>query len=631
MPRTYQSGEPGWDKLKERAGEDDYPPSRTTTATSGDEEAAGCELTTPSLLQAALGYADRGWPVLPLYGVRDEGCSCGATDCTAAGKHPAIASGTDHTAASTDHEVIAGWFRNQPDRNVGLVTGARSDLIVIDVDVPGPNGGANGLATLAELDQRHGALPKTRTHLSGGGGHHLLFRHPGGGRIPSRAGSLGPGVDVKADGGYVVAPPSSHASGNTYKLTHDRELAKLPAAWLTLLRGRPSEPAAAAAHAATPIPEGTRNVTLTRLAGSIRRAGFSEQAIAAALLETNQERCRPPLQEPEVRLIAKSIAKKPPAEPEPPIEPVRLEAMTAREVCALPDPPDSDQLLGELVLRRQRLVLGAHTGEGKTTMALAIVQAVVGAEAFLDWSGAGDRRALVIDAEQGLRSIKRRLHESGLAESDAVDYVRVPDGLTLDRDPQHAAAVEGLLEAGEYDLVLADPLYKLHAGDSNAERDAVDLMRRLDAWREHYGFALVLPVHCRKPIPGTKFTIHDLFGSTAYVRGAEVVLGLQRVSDGYARLHFLKDRDGDLPIGAAWRLLFDRDSGFTRDPNDGEKETSQDRVRQALQDEPHLTIDELTKRTAYAERTVRGALKKLGADSDHSKPAHWWLPDPDNQ
>jgi len=45
-----------------------------------------------------------------------------------------------------------------------------------------------------------------------------------------------------------------------------------------------------------------------------------------------------------------------------------------------------------------------------------------------------------------------------------------------------------------------------------------------------------------------KFSVHDLFGSSAYVRGAEVVLGLRRVSDGYAKLHFLKDRDGDLPI-----------------------------------------------------------------------------------
>jgi hypothetical protein len=72
----------------------------------------------------------------------------------------------------------------------------------------------------------------------------------------------------------------------------------------------------------------------------------------------------------------------------------------------------------------------------------------------------------------------------------------------------------------------------------------------------------LLPVHCRKPVPGMKFSVHDLFGSSAYVRGAEVVLGLRRVSDGYAKLHFLKDRDGDLPISTAWGLLFDQEEGF---------------------------------------------------------------------
>lgn len=161
-------------------------------------------------------------------------------------------------------------------------------------------------------------------------------------------------------------------------------------------------------------------------------------------------------------------------------------------------------------------------------------------------------------------------------------------------------------------MVVADPLYKLHQGDSNDEREAVDLMRRFDGWRERFRFALVLPVHCRKPVPGTKFSIHDLFGSSAYVRGAEVVLGLQRVSDGYAKLHFLKDRDGDLPIGVAWGLLFDREEGFRRDPKDGEpRETALDKVRELLTVDPTLTPKQLEQASGYKERTIRDALRKL--------------------
>lgn len=245
-----------------------------------------------------------------------------------------------------------------------------------------------------------------------------------------------------------------------------------------------------------------------------------------------------------------------------------LEVLSARELYSSPDPPEEERLLGPLLLRGQRLVLGAHTGECKTSMALQIVRALTEKTAFLDWQGAGGR-VLVLDAEQGLRTVKRRLREVGLHESDDVDYVRVPEGLALDSDERHVAEVEQAFVRGGYALVVADPLYKLHTGDSNDEREAVDLMRRFDGWRERFGFALLLPVHCRKPVPGMKFSIHDLFGSSAYVRGAEVGLGLRRVSDGYAKLHFLKDRDGDLPISTAWGLLFDQEGGFRRDPSDG--------------------------------------------------------------
>jgi hypothetical protein len=271
-----------------------------------------------------------------------------------------------------------------------------------------------------------------------------------------------------------------------------------------------------------------------------------------------------------------------------------LEVLSARELCALPDPPEDEQVLGQLLRRGQRLVLGAHTGEGKTSMALQIVRASTAKGEFLDWRGCGGR-VLVLDAEQGLRTVKRRLREAGLDECGDVDYVRVPDGLALDSDERDVAEAEQVLEQGNYTLVVADPLYKLHTGDSNAEREAVDLMRRFDGWRERFGFALLLPVHCRKPVPGMKFSIHDLFGSSAYVRGAEVVLGLRRVSDGYAKLHFLKDRDGDLPIGASWGLLFDQEEGFRRDPNDGVVRDLREELLELLADGEWWTPNELRK------------------------------------
>jgi hypothetical protein len=300
-------------------------------------------------------------------------------------------------------------------------------------------------------------------------------------------------------------------------------------------------------------------------------------------------------------------------EPEPafsslrPVSDEALEVLTAAEVYQLPDPPGSGELLGSLVVRGQRVILGGHTGEGKTTAKLAIVRAIATKSRFLDWTGAGGR-ALVIDAEQGLKTIKRRLREAGLSDCPEVDYVRVPDGLALDSDPHHVAEVERILAAGGYAVVAADPLYKLHAGDSNDEREAVKLMRRFDGWREQFGFALVLPVHCRKPIPGSKFSIHDIFGSSAYVRGAEVVLGLQRVSNGLSRLHFLKDRDGDLPIGDKWELLFDQANGYRRKPDEPERDLAAD-VETFLRGVPCAPVEEIREAVEARAQSVREVLR----------------------
>lgn len=190
-------------------------------------------------LEAALAYAARGWPVLPLHTPAPGGaCSCSRSTCSSAGKHPRITTGTDHATASVDAEQIRAWWDRWPEANVGIVTGARGGLVVLDRD---PRNGGDD--SIRQLEREHGELPPTAVSLTGGGGTHSLFVHPGG---DIRIKAIAPGLDIKADGGLIVAPPSRHASGRRYEWelsSHpdDVPVATLPNWLLAMIRPK-SEP-----------------------------------------------------------------------------------------------------------------------------------------------------------------------------------------------------------------------------------------------------------------------------------------------------------------------------------------------------------------------------------------------------
>ena len=179
---------------------------------------------------------------------------------------------------------------------VGIVTGPLSGVLVLDVD--GPQGEA-------ELRKHgHPATPMVRT---AGGGLHLYFKHPD---QEVRTGiRVAPSLDVKASGGYVVAPPSVGPNGRPYEWVVSPEEAELadPPEWLMRLLA-PHERKGPAPPVGEQIPEGQRNKTLASIAGTMRRRGMGEAEILAALRETNTLRCSPPLQAEEVEKIAASVA-----------------------------------------------------------------------------------------------------------------------------------------------------------------------------------------------------------------------------------------------------------------------------------------------------------------------------------
>src|SRR5690606_27099871 len=129
------------------------------------------------------------------------GCSCGDPACPSPGKHPLTRRGVHD--ASLDAETVKAWWRRWPDANVAIAAG--DGLVVLDVDVR--NGGD---ASLTELERDYGEI-RTLTARTGGGGLHLYFR----GDLPQKL-VFRDGLDLKAAGGYVIAPPSQHTSGRRY-------------------------------------------------------------------------------------------------------------------------------------------------------------------------------------------------------------------------------------------------------------------------------------------------------------------------------------------------------------------------------------------------------------------------------
>jgi hypothetical protein len=245
-----------------------------------------------ALAEAAFSCIGRRWAVLPL---------------RPNGKEPLTRQGVKD--ATTDEATVRRWWAQWPRANLGVATGGVSGLVVLDVD---PRSG--GDESLHDLEARHGPLPETVTALMGGGGAHYYFAAPPGMVIRSR--QLAPGLDLKAEGGYVVAPPSVHPSGRPYEweVAHSPDevpLAPLPD-WLLELAQDGRSPDRYDAFDGQPISEGHRHNHLVSLAGKLRADGLSPEAIEAALLEENARRCDPPLPEEEVRRIARSMIAYPP-------------------------------------------------------------------------------------------------------------------------------------------------------------------------------------------------------------------------------------------------------------------------------------------------------------------------------
>ena len=221
------------------------------------------------MLNTALEYAARGWPVFPVHGIKHGKCTCRKPNCTSSGKHPLTRHGLKD--ATTDKAIISQWWSKWSYANIGIVTGKVSRLVVLDIDTD--KGGYESLQDLIDLHER---LPKTLSQITGSGGKHYLFKYPDE-QVGNSVSKLGKGIDIRGDGGYIVAAPSNHISGGSYAWQselNETELADIPE-WLLILLStdKPTDKN----KNSDIVSEGNRNNYLMSKGGILRKEGRKEK------------------------------------------------------------------------------------------------------------------------------------------------------------------------------------------------------------------------------------------------------------------------------------------------------------------------------------------------------------------
>lgn len=447
------------------------------------------------MLQAALWYADLGYPVFP---------------CAPGQKIPLTGHGL--LDATTDAERIEQWWTRQPDANVAIRT---DGLVAIDID------GAEN-PWLADEPKKLHELACAPTSLTPRGGRQHLFRQPEGRAWRNTAGQIAPHVDTRADGGYICVTPSV-VNGKPYRWTDAQSLhippeqLPEPPAWLTALLDAASAssrtPASPCDAHGNAIPQGQRNATLARLAGTMRRVGMSRTEILAALLRVNIERCHPPLDQREVERVAASIASYAPNA----VSVALVENHFAQDFAGTPEarPLTVGELLRQCPMLRPPVIMGLlRQGEtmnliappktGKSWLVLALAMAVASGRLWLDTFETVTGRVLIIDNELHRETIAHRVPQVAAALGVSMDKIRerieVQSQRGRLRDILSMAAYFDTLESGRYALVILDAMYRFMpvGTDENDNGTMASIYNHIDAFADRLGCCFVIVHHTTK-------------------------------------------------------------------------------------------------------------------------------------
>lgn len=453
--------------------------------------------TKASLLDWALAYAAIGFWIFPVHSIRAGRCSCRNPKCTRKGKHPLTKNGFKD--ATLDEATIRAWWATWQDANIGCATGA-SGLVGIDID---PRHG--GDESWRDLKPDKVSL-ETAIALTGGGGNHIVYKEGENAPIPTYVADqvsapLGPGIDVRARGGYLILPPSSHESGNEYaweQSPFDHPPLFLPT-WLEeRLTVRPQQERKekqSYAKMLEGLNSGERNDRVFRMASAFRRLDIPHD-IAYELVDRLADACGPDFTREEARGRVDSAygryqpSKDALADMTPPGE-LFVWAQDLDKV------PAADWLIEDVLLAESLAEIVGGYGTKKTFIGLDMACSLATGR---HWHGHETTEGYVVYIyAEGLRGLRARLKAWEEYHGKTVTNVAfVPRALRLLNDGDVEFLINEILEKvpSRPVAVFVDTVARaMVGGDENKTQDMSTLVYNVDQVRQRTGATVVLIHH----------------------------------------------------------------------------------------------------------------------------------------
>lgn len=442
---------------------------------------------------------------------------------------------------------LRGWWATWPFANIGMATGALSGILVLDAD---------GTDARKEC-LRRGGLDETPTVWTGKvGGAHFHLTYPGG-NVRNFARKL-PGIDMRAEGGYVLLPPSLHASGNRYRWAEGTE--GIPPSetpqWLLDLISESSE----AGDRAEPIDidealkgfdQGSRNSDLFSFAGRLRHDDIP-QAYAEILIQESARNCRPPYDLNEaVEMVRRAYREYQPGNVGPDAEfdeeikpdshadpaatpPPDIFTRPISELLALPE-EEPDWMVDQLFTVGSNGWVAAEPKVGKSWVVLELAYALSTGMPFLGrFSVKQPRVVLYVQEEDSLQRVLRRLKmiirgdASRVAPPDSHFRWSIRAGFRLDNIAWLVKLEQDIMEY-RAEIVILDVFNRLHESDENKQAEMTAILNNLTRLTQAHGCSFIIVHHNRKPQQGNEARGNQMMRGSGVLAGwSECSLYLRR-------------------------------------------------------------------------------------------------------